>query len=214
MQNPSLSVRLTYRDILALPDDLLRHELIDGEHIVSPAPILAHQRVVGNLYFHLRIYLERHPVGVALLSPLDVLLSEHDMVEPDLIYISEDRKRRQLNAKRLVGPPDLAVEVLSPATRRLDETRKLRLYESFGVSEYWLIAPDEETVRVYRMKGKSLVLADRLPRSGAPAAGSPGSGSPRSVAPGPRLAMSAPGRPLTTPLLPGLALPMTKLFAP
>jgi Uma2 family endonuclease len=209
MQNPSISVRLTYRDILALPDDLLRHELIDGEHIVSPAPNVAHQRVVGNLYFHLRIYLERHPVGVALLSPFDVLLSEHDMVEPDLIYFSNDSKRRQLNEKRLVGPPDLAVEVLSPSTRRLDETRKLLLYESFCVAEYWLIDPDEEAVRVYRMKGKSLVLADRLPRSGAPSSDSPGS-----AAPDRRFAMSAPGRTLTTPLLPDLALPLTKLFAP
>ena len=188
MQNPSTSVRLTYRDILALPDDLLRHELIDGEHIVSPAPGTRHQVVVVNLAAHLHAFLRQHRLGLVLVAPFDVLLSEHDMVEPDLIYLSEDRKRLQLNAKRLVGPPDLAVEVLSPSTRRLDETRKLRLYERFGVSEYWLIDPDEETIRIHRLVKERLVLAIMLSRAAAGA------------------------QDLSTPLLPGLAIPLAAIF--
>ena len=190
MQNPSISVRLTYRDILALPDDLLRHELIDGEHIVSPAPSIRHQRILRNLTVALAHYLAAHPLGEVLFAPLDVLFSEHDMVEPDLIYISEDRKRRQLNEQRLVGPPDLAVEVLSPSTRRLDETRKLRLYERFGVSEYWLIDPDEETLRIHRLVKERLVLAILLTRAAA----------------------GDDARDLSTPLLPGLAIPLGAIF--
>jgi Uma2 family endonuclease len=198
MKNPSISVALTYRDILALPDDLLRHELINGEHIVSPAPSFKHQATVGNLYFHLRTYLKRSRIGEAILSPFDVVLSEHNMVEPDLLYISNERTRRQMNDKRLVGPPDLAVEVLSPSSRALDEHRKLRLYGRFTVPEYWLIDPDEETVRVYRLQKKSLILADWLPR--------------RPQAPGAPLLRDAGGRPLTTPLLPGFSLSMKILF--
>jgi Uma2 family endonuclease len=198
MAIPSISVRLTYRDILALPDDLLRHELIDGEHIVSPAPGTPHQRTVGNLYLHMRIYLQRYAIGEVILSPFDVLFSQHDMVEPDLLYISNERRRRQLNEKRLVGPPDLAVEVLSPSSRVLDEQRKLRLYERFAVSEYWLIDPTDETVRVYRRHENNLVLAERLSR--------------RTDTSAPPSAQGAQGRPLTSPLLPGLELSMPALF--
>jgi Uma2 family endonuclease len=189
MQNPSISVRLTYRDILALPDDLLRHELIDGEHIVSPAPVIRHQRILRNLTVCLAIHLAAHPQGEVLFAPVDVLFSEHDMVEPDLVYISDERGRRQLNEKRLVGPPDLAVEVLSPSTRKIDETRKLRLYERFGVSEYWLVDPEQETVRIHRQVKDRLVLATMLSRQ-----------------------VGTIEQNLSTPLLPGLAIPLAAIF--
>jgi Uma2 family endonuclease len=189
MAIPSISVRLTYRDILALPDDLLRHELIDGEHIVSPAPGTPHQRVVRNLVFHLHGHLRGHPVGEVLMAPFDVVLSDHDMVEPDLLYLSAERRKRQLNDKRLIGPPDLAVEVLSPSTRRLDETRKLHLYERCGVGEYWLVDPDNETIRIHRLVRQHLVLATLLSRGGG-----------------------ANAQNLATPLLPGLAIPLAAIF--
>jgi Uma2 family endonuclease len=189
MAIPSISVRLNYRDILALPNDLLRHELIDGEHIVSPAPNVLHQLVVRNLVFHLHGYLRQHRLGLVLPAPFDVVLSEHDMVEPDLIYLSAESAKRYLNKKRLVGPPDLAVEVLSPSTRKLDETRKLHLYERFGVSEYWLIDTDTETLRIHRLVHERLVLATMLARGDGP---------------------NTPD--LSTPLLPGLAIPLAAIF--
>ena len=189
MQSPSTPVRLTYRDLLALPDDLLRHELIDGEHIVSPAPGTQHQRIVLRLVLALGNHLKKHPRGELFVAPFDVLLSMHDMVEPDLLYVANWRRRRQLNDKRLVGPPDLAVEVLSPSTRTRDETRKLRLYERFAVSEYWVIDPIHETVRLYRLVKGSLALVDTLSRDTA-----------------------ARARRLVTPLLPGLAIPLASLF--
>jgi Uma2 family endonuclease len=189
MQSPSTPVRLTYRDLLALPDDLLRHELIDGEHIVSPAPGTQHQRVVLRLVLALGKHLEKHPRGELFTAPFDVLLSLHDMVEPDLLYIANWRRERQLNDKRLVGPPDLAVEVLSPSTRTRDETRKLRLYERFAVSEYWLIDPKNETARLYRLVDERLALVDTLSHDA-----------------------TARARDLATPLLPGLAIPLASLF--
>jgi Uma2 family endonuclease len=188
MAMPSIHMRLTYRDILALPEDLLRHELIDGEHIVSPAPGTQHQRVSRNLVIEVGVFLRRHPLGEILFAPFDVVLSDHDMVEPDLIYIAAGRAGRQLNEKRLVGPPDLAVEILSPSTRRLDETRKLRLYERFGVTEYWLIDPDEKTIRIHRLVKERLVLAIMLTRAAAGAQN------------------------LSTPLLPGLVIPLAAIF--
>ncbi len=189
MAIPSISVRLTYRDILALPDDLLRHELIDGEHIVSPAPAIRHQRILRNLTVRLAVHLAAHPRGEVFFAPVDVLFSKHDMVEPDLLYISNERKQLQLDAKRLNGPPDLAVEVLSPSMRKLDETRKLHLFERFGVSEYWIVDPDSETVQIYRLVNDRLVLSASL-----------------------SCEMGTDVRHISTPLLPGLMIPLNQIF--
>jgi Uma2 family endonuclease len=189
MQNPSISVRLTYRDLLVLPDDRLRHELIDGEHIVSPAPGFRHQCVLRNLAGRLFIFLLAHPLGEMVFAPFDVLLSEHDVVEPDLLYVSNERKRRQLHQKHLVGPPDLAVEVLSPSTRHIDERRKLRLYERFEVSEYWVVDPDTETVRIYRLANDRLLLSALL-----------------------SLNQGTDMHHLSTPLLPDLTIPLSQIF--
>ncbi len=189
MQNPSISVRLTYRDLLALPDDRLRHELIDGEHIVSPSPSFRHQAVLRNLAGRLFIHLLAHPLGEMVFAPFDVLLSEHDVVEPDLLYISNERKQLRLDARCLTGPPDLAVEVLSPSTRGLDERRKLRLYERFRVSEYWIVDPENETVQVYRLINDRLLLSASLSRN-----------------------QGTEVHHLSTPLLPDLMLPLNQIF--
>jgi Uma2 family endonuclease len=181
MQLPSFSVRLTYRVILALPDDLLRHELIDGEHIVSPSPSALHQIVVRNLLVHLHVFLRQHPIGMVLQSPFEVVLSEHDLVVPDLIYLSAKRKKQYLHDKRLMGPPDLAVEVLSRSTRSRDKTRKLSLYERTGVREYWMIDPQKESMEMYRRAGDRLVQVTATPHT------------------------------LITPLIPGLRIPLSAL---
>src|SRR5438132_1781953 len=81
-------VKLTYDDFVLFPDDGKRHELIDGEHYVTPCPNLGHQAILGNLHFLMRAWLESHPVGRVLLSPFDVVFSKWDVVEPDLLYVS------------------------------------------------------------------------------------------------------------------------------
>jgi Uma2 family endonuclease len=105
--------------------------------------------VVGNLYFLVRSYLAAHPVGQIFLAPLDVVFSQFDVVEPDLLFVSNAR-RQVIRYKNVAGSPDLAIEVLSPGTRRTDEGAKRRLYERFDVLEYWLVDPRLKTVKTYR----------------------------------------------------------------
>ena len=143
-------VKLTYEDLVALPDDGMRHELIDGEHYVTPSPNTAHQVIVGNLYFALRRYLEGNDAGQLFMAPFDVVFSDFDVVEPDLLFIAASRRHDILTTQNVRGAPDLVIEVGSPGTRRRDETIKRRLYERDAVAEYWIVDPDLEVVRIYR----------------------------------------------------------------
>jgi Uma2 family endonuclease len=179
-------VRLTYDDYVLFPDDGQRHELIDGEHYVSPTPILKHQAIVGNVFGLIWAYLQQHPIGIAFGSPLDVILSRFDVVQPDVLYVSHERMAQTEPSDWLKGAPNLAVEVGSPSTRKRDETIKLRLYERFGVDEYWIVDPTRATITVFQRKHGFYA----------------------------RVADLALGRDdvLTTPLLPGLELPLTKIF--
>ena len=153
---PAPGVKLTYDDLVRLfpEDDGLRHELIDGEHYVSPSPITRHQRVSGNLYFVLRSHLEHHPTGQVFYAPFDIIFTPFDVVEPDLVYMSNGRAAMILTSKNVQGTPDLLIEIGSPGTRKRDATIKRRLYEREGVSEYWIVDPHAEVIRVYR-RGKS-----------------------------------------------------------
>jgi len=147
--NPA-RVKLTYDDFLLFPDDGKRHELIDGEHYVTPSPNIRHQTILGNLYFLIRTWLEQHPVGRAFMAPLDVVFTQFDVVEPDLLFVSRIRAADILTARHVTGAPDIVVEIGSPSTRKRDETIKRRLYERSGVAEYWVVDPDLDVVRVYR----------------------------------------------------------------
>lgn len=146
-------VRMTYDDLLLLPDDGLRHELIDGEHFVTPAPSSRHQVILANLHVLIAPHVRALRLGVALFAPFDIVFSKHDVVEPDLLYFSAARYAEVVTEKNAQGPPDLAVEILSPGTRRRDEVLKRRLYERMGVTEYWIVDPHAQTVRVFRLEG-------------------------------------------------------------
>jgi Uma2 family endonuclease len=178
--------RLTSADLLALPIDGKRHELVDGVHFVNPSPVPRHQLVLGNLYFAIRGFVEERDLGTVFFAPLDVVLSDFDLVEPDLLFISH--QRRAILEKRFIrGAPDLAVEVTSPSTRRLDVVLKRRAYRKFGFAEYWIVDPEQETIDVFRGEGEWLEPALRLTR-----------------AQGPQM--------LTSPLFPGLALDLATVF--
>lgn len=179
------SVKLTYDDYLLIPDDGMRHELIAGEHCVTAAPNRKHQAIVGNLHWHLRSYLEAHPLGRAYLAPFDVVLSVHDVVKPDLLYVSNARAARVLES-HVQGAPDLVVEVASGSTRRRDEVAKKQLYERTGVVEYWFVDPEVNVVDVFHLRGEryDLEAALRLETSDV----------------------------LTSRLLPGFAVPLAAVF--
>jgi Uma2 family endonuclease len=177
--------KLTYRDFVKFPDDGKRHELIDGVHYVSPSPITAHQRILGSLYFLVRQHLEQHPQGRLFLAPCDVIFTLFDIVVPDMLFIREERAAI-LTEKNIQGPPDLVVEIGSPGTRRRDEGAKLALYDRCGVAEYWFLDPGAETVRVYRRRAKALERVRELTAESNDA--------------------------LTSPLLAGMSIPLSRIF--
>ena len=188
MRSPAAPVdtRLTYDDFLLFPDDGKRHEIIDGEHNVTPSPNLRHQDLVGRLYVAISAYLATRPgTGRLFLAPLDVVLSHHDIVEPDLLFVAADQ-RDILTEKNVQGPPALVVEVLSKSTRKRDAQIKRRLFERTGVREYWLVDPELDSVQVFRP------VEGRLKRVVA--------------------LTSEDDHTLTTPLLPGCAIGMRELF--
>ena len=161
--NPTGSrVKLTYDDFLLFPDDGQRHELIDGEHYVTASPNMKHQRVSGNLHFLIRAWLEQHHVGQIFYAPFDVVFTRFDVVEPDLLYMSHARAQDVLTAANVQGVPELVIEIGSPSTRKRDETIKRRLYEREGVSEYWVVDPDLDVIRVYARVGESFGRAREL----------------------------------------------------
>ena len=146
------SIKLTYEDYLAIPDDGRRHEIIDGQYGVNPAPNLKHQLVSITLSSALYHHVKANRLGAVIASPFDVVLGEHDVVQPDIIYISQARMHL-LTPTNLEGSPDLLVEILS-MNRRYDEHVKYRLYERAGIFEYWIVDPSAEQVRVFRLANR------------------------------------------------------------
>ncbi len=146
----SHDTRLTYDDFLLFPDDGKRHEIIDGVHYVTPSPNLRHQTLALRLALRLGSFLETHPeIGRLYFAPLDVVLSYHDVVEPDLLFVGGDQTEI-LTPANIQGAPALVVEIFSKGTRKKDAQIKRRLYERTGVREYWLVDPELDLVQVFR----------------------------------------------------------------
>jgi Uma2 family endonuclease len=179
-------VRFTYEDYLLIPEDGKRHELIDGAEHAAPAPSTRHQRIVGRLFFHLTTYLQNADAGEVFVALIDVILSDYDVVQPDVLFMAKAHADRG-GEHGITGAPDLIVEVLSEGNRRHDEVRKRKLYERFGVGEYWVVDPELETVKVYRMTERGYVRVAEWSRENGDA--------------------------LTTPLLAGFTLSLDALFA-
>ena len=186
MRAAGSAVKLTYDDFVLFPDDGKRHELIDGEHYVTPSPNTKHQRILGSLHLLIGSWLESHGVGQVFMAPYDVVVSDLDVVEPDLFYLSNERAAKVLTPLHAKGVPELVIEIASKATRKRDETIKRRLYEQAGVSEYWVVDPEVDAVRVYRRDGDRFARPIELSREA--------------------------GDVMTTALLPGLQIPLTRVF--
>jgi len=156
-----VDTRLTYDDYCLLPSDGKRYEIIDGELAVTPSPRLAHQIMVTRLTRYLSAFVEDRRLGLVFVSPFDVVFSQFDVVEPDVLYVSQGRAS-VLTEKNVQGPPDLVIEVTSPTTEKIDRTTKLKLYARFGVQEYWIVDPDGPSVQVYRREAQGLELVATL----------------------------------------------------
>lgn len=183
------TARLTYDDLVTMfPDeDGVRRELIDGELFVTPSPFIPHQRLVQRLALSLGNHLEAHPdQGEVFAAPLDVVMTPHDVVEPDVLVVLGDQLD-VLTDKHIHGAPGIVVEILSPGTRKRDLTIKRQLFDREGVREYWIVDPERNSVGVYcRVEDGTLPLAATL------------------------LAKDA--ETLTSPLLPGWQLSLERLF--
>ena len=146
MVSPKPKAKLTYEDYAKTPDEE-RWELIDGELFRMPSPNITHQRTSRRLLLLMAPFVEDRDLGEVFDAPMDVVLSDSDVVEPDLLFISSERMGiiTRLNVQ---GAPDLVVEIHSPSTAQRDLTAKRELYARHGVREYWPIDPDTRTVRV------------------------------------------------------------------
>ena len=138
LRSPTMDVvKLTYDDFAKFPDDGQRHELIGGRHYLTPSPVTLHQRIVGRLHASLFAFLESRPIGEVFLARLDVVLSDHDIVEPDLLVVLADQPEI-VTPKHVRGAPAIVVEVLSPGTRRHDKVRKRRC--PYRRARIWMIS--------------------------------------------------------------------------
>ena len=177
--------KFTYQDYLLFPNDGKRYELIAGDRYVTPAPRTKHQRICTNLVSFLNEYVRSEHKGEVYCPPTDVVLSKMDVVQPDLLFISQARASI-ITKDNIQGAPDLVVEILSESTRRTDEIIKRKLYEKHRITEYWIIDPEIETIKVYRLADQTYSKAIEL-------------------------TLEAKDR-LTSPLFPKWELPLKELF--
>lgn len=189
MAQPNPRLKFTVDDYMSMPPGR-RFQLLDGEMIPMegdrsfvPAPSDKHQAIVVELLVALHRFITENRLGNMRVSPYDVVLSDYDVVQPDILSVSNERAGI-ITSANIQGAPDLVVEVLSPATAEYDRGYKRTLYGRHGVREYWLVDPEAETVEVLTRRGRGLALRATYRR----------------------------GDSLTSPLLAGLALDLNQIF--
>jgi Uma2 family endonuclease len=141
---------LAYEDLLDTPDDGNRYEIIGGELVVSPVPTPTHQRVLARLFRLIDRFIQDKNLGELFFAPLDVRFDPYDIVEPDLLFIRRERLGI-IKEKLIEGAPDLVIEVLSPSSRGHDNVRKMALYATAGVQEYWIADRENEDLAIYSL---------------------------------------------------------------
>jgi len=152
--------RYTYAELVAvMPETNQPHELWDGELIMAPAPFFSHQKVALRFYRYLDDWVAARKLGEVIASPIDMVLSPHRVVQPDVAFIS--RERLHIIQRVIGGPADLVAEVVSLGGRNRDRIEKRDLYEQYGVKEYWIIDPESKTVEVLVLVAGCYELAMR-----------------------------------------------------
>ncbi len=164
---------LTYEDYASMPDDGRRYELLQGRLSAVPSPLAKHQRGSANLVYLLKSHVDQRKLGEVLEAPFDVLLSEHDTVQPDVLFVSREHADR-VTQRGVVGAPDLVIEILSEGTASRDCIEKLGIYARAGVPEYWIVEPEAKCITVLVLEagsyavfakatGEELVRSKRFP---------------------------------------------------
>lgn len=137
-----------YADLAGMPDDLFIREILNGELVVTPAPSPMHQRVSKRLQRQLEAYFEAQGIGEVFNAPLDAIMGPHDVVEPDLLIVTDSAA---ISRRAIEGPPALVVEILSPSTAARDRTVKTRRYAAAGVQHCWLVDIESRRVECLRL---------------------------------------------------------------
>jgi Uma2 family endonuclease len=146
---------LDYCDLAHTPDDGNRYEILEGNLLVTPAPAPLHQRTSKRLQRQLEAYFETRSMGEVFNAPVDVILTFHDVVEPDLVVVADPK---QITKRGIEGTPLLVVEILSPSTRDRDRTVKARRYAEVGIPHYWIVDPDVQRIECYRLQTTTYTL--------------------------------------------------------
>jgi Uma2 family endonuclease len=147
-------VRLTYADYRQLPEDGRRYEILEGRLEVSPSATLVHQTVVARLMALLLPWILERDLGRLLTAPLDVILSNDTIVQPDLLFVSRERLKA-IAGRWIHGCPDLVIEVLSQSTSSRDLGAKRQIYARFGVQEYWIVDPEARSITLLALDGSA-----------------------------------------------------------
>lgn len=146
MVTTGVNIKFTYEDYCNAPEDK-RYELHDGDLVVVPAPEEQHQDVVGALFIAISLFVRERMLGRVYIAPFDILFTNTDVVQPDVIFVSND-KLDIITPDNIQGAPDLVIEVLSPSTAHRDRTFKRALYARHGVNEFWLVDIDARTIEI------------------------------------------------------------------
>ena len=146
MVTAGVNIKFTYEDYCNAPEDK-RYELIDGDLYMVPSPKEPHQKTSLDVATEIRLLTRRTEMGFVYSAPFDVVLSDTDVVQPDVMFVSRERAHI-ITPDNIRGAPDLVVEVLSPSTAARDKTFKRALYARYGVKEFWLVNTDEKTIEV------------------------------------------------------------------
>lgn len=154
---------LTYTDYAELPEDGRRYELHEGELTVTPAPGTRHQLVKANLFDVLFHHVREGGLGVLLDAPVDCLLSETTVVQPDIVFVAT-RDASRVSERGIEGAPTLAVEVLSPSSEQADRQRKWQLYARHAIPHYWIVDAVARTIEAHELSGERYALVARLER--------------------------------------------------
>ncbi len=157
----AIRIILTYKDYEVLPADGRRYELHEGELSVTPAPSPRHQEISGNLFIALSDHVKRLGRGKAFYAPIDCILSDTTIVQPDLVYLATDRMAA-ISGRGIEGPPTLVIEILSPSTTQIDRSVKFQLYARYGVPYCWIVDPDARTIEAHDLAGNAYELTGRM----------------------------------------------------
>ena len=151
------TIKMTARQFLELGEDPpgVRLELVNGEIAVSPSPVPDHSYVVGTLYSLIRSYIDEHDLGQLFLD-VDTIFGEFDVRRPDILFFGKTRLHL-IGNKAMQGPPDLAIEVLSPSSVQTDRRDKFKLYAAGKVKYYWIVDPKQRTIEAHRLRAGKYV---------------------------------------------------------